>query len=145
MGSCMSSPEESTQITSTGGTVYNVKNANKSTSQMNGGFNNGYTSNGGISTPNGGGSSSKRAEAGQMGKSSSSIGGGKAISNNNHNNKPEMGQPMIENKKAQRERSYAIDKQIEEDSKKYRKECKILLLGEYYSIMQDFRLCVEQR
>lgn len=36
---------------------------------------------------------------------------------------------MIENKRAQRERSYAIDKQIEEDSKKYRKECKILLLG----------------
>ncbi|KAK9896138.1 heterotrimeric G-protein alpha subunit (G-alpha, GPA3) [Cystobasidium minutum MCA 4210] len=35
----------------------------------------------------------------------------------------------MENKKAQRERSYAIDKQIEEDSKKYRKECKILLLG----------------
>lgn len=35
-----------------------------------------------------------------------------------------------ENKKDQRERSYQIDKQIEEDSKKYRKECKILLLGE---------------
>ncbi|KAL7004851.1 Guanine nucleotide-binding protein alpha-2 subunit [Cystobasidiomycetes sp. EMM_F5] len=34
-----------------------------------------------------------------------------------------------ENKKDQRERSYQIDKQIEEDSKKYRKECKILLLG----------------
>ena len=37
---------------------------------------------------------------------------------------------MTENKKAQRERSYAIDKQIEAESKKYRKECKILLLGE---------------
>lgn len=29
-----------------------------------------------------------------------------------------------------RERSYAIDKQIEEDSRKFKKECKILLLGE---------------
>lgn len=36
-----------------------------------------------------------------------------------------------ENKREQRDRSYAIDKQIEEDSKKYRKECKILLLGEH--------------
>lgn len=29
-----------------------------------------------------------------------------------------------------RDRSYAIDKQIEEDSRKFKKECKILLLGE---------------
>lgn len=36
---------------------------------------------------------------------------------------------QVESKRDQRERSYAIDKQIEEDSKKYRKECKILLLG----------------
>jgi len=34
-----------------------------------------------------------------------------------------------DNKREQRDRSYQIDKQIEEDSKKYRKECKILLLG----------------
>jgi guanine nucleotide-binding protein G(i) subunit alpha len=31
--------------------------------------------------------------------------------------------------RAQRDRSYAIDKLIEEDSKKFKKECKILLLG----------------
>jgi hypothetical protein len=31
--------------------------------------------------------------------------------------------------KGDRDRSYAIDKQIEEDSKKFQKECKILLLG----------------
>jgi hypothetical protein len=36
---------------------------------------------------------------------------------------------MSENKREQRDRSNQIDKQIEEDSKKYRKECKILLLG----------------
>lgn len=36
------------------------------------------------------------------------------------------GQPA----RAQRDRSYAIDKLIEEDSKKFKKECKILLLGE---------------
>lgn len=35
-----------------------------------------------------------------------------------------------DNKREQRDRSYQIDKQIEEDSKKYRKECKILLLGQ---------------
>jgi len=34
--------------------------------------------------------------------------------------------------RAQRDRSYAIDKLIEEDSKKFKKECKILLLGEYH-------------
>lgn len=33
--------------------------------------------------------------------------------------------------RAQRDRSYAIDKLIEEDSKKFKKECKILLLGEH--------------
>ena len=32
--------------------------------------------------------------------------------------------------RAQRDRSYAIDKLIEEDSKKFKKECKILLLGQ---------------
>lgn len=31
--------------------------------------------------------------------------------------------------KAQRERSEAIDRQIEEDSRQFKKECKILLLG----------------
>lgn len=31
--------------------------------------------------------------------------------------------------KNQKDRSYAIDKQIEEDSRKFKKECKILLLG----------------
>ena len=34
-----------------------------------------------------------------------------------------------DSKREQRDRSYQIDKQIEEDSRKYRKECKILLLG----------------
>ena len=38
-----------------------------------------------------------------------------------------------QNKREQRDRSYQIDKQIEEDSKKYRRECKILLLGGPYS------------
>lgn len=33
--------------------------------------------------------------------------------------------------KAQRERSEAIDRQIEEDSRQFKKECKILLLGAY--------------
>jgi guanine nucleotide-binding protein G(i) subunit alpha len=28
-----------------------------------------------------------------------------------------------------KERSYAIDKQIDDDAKKFRRECKILLLG----------------
>jgi hypothetical protein len=31
--------------------------------------------------------------------------------------------------KAERERSEAIDRQIEEDSRQFKKECKILLLG----------------
>ncbi|KNZ62310.1 guanine nucleotide-binding protein alpha-3 subunit [Puccinia sorghi] len=33
------------------------------------------------------------------------------------------------NSSASKERSYAIDRQIEEDAKKYKRECKILLLG----------------
>jgi hypothetical protein len=33
--------------------------------------------------------------------------------------------------KAAQERSAEIDRQIEEDSRKFRKECKILLLGQY--------------
>ena len=33
------------------------------------------------------------------------------------------------NARTDRDRSHAIDRQIEEDSRKYRKECKILLLG----------------
>lgn len=32
--------------------------------------------------------------------------------------------------KGAKERSTAIDRQIEEDSRKFKKECKILLLGE---------------
>lgn len=32
--------------------------------------------------------------------------------------------------KGAKERSVAIDRQIEEDSRKFKKECKILLLGE---------------
>ena len=31
--------------------------------------------------------------------------------------------------KDDKERSYAIDKQIDDDAKKFRRECKILLLG----------------
>lgn len=30
-----------------------------------------------------------------------------------------------------KERSYAIDKQIDDDAKKFRRECKILLLGQF--------------
>jgi len=33
--------------------------------------------------------------------------------------------------KGAKERSTAIDRQIEEDSRKFKKECKILLLGEW--------------
>lgn len=36
-----------------------------------------------------------------------------------------------------RDRSYAIDRQIEQDSKQFRKECKILLLGECCSCWDD--------
>lgn len=46
------------------------------------------------------------------------------------------GQPA----RAQRDRSYAIDKLIEEDSKKFKKECKILLLGELRFPPQD--ICI---
>lgn len=44
--------------------------------------------------------------------------------------------------KEARERSYAIDKQLEEDSRKFKKECKILLLGEY--IQFGSRGCAEE-
>jgi hypothetical protein len=37
--------------------------------------------------------------------------------------------------KAEKERSDQIDKQIEEDAKKFRKECKILLLGSFSPIL----------
>lgn len=47
---------------------------------------------------------------------------------------------MQENKRTQKERSHAIDKQIEEDSKKYRKECKILLLGAWPPLLLAFLL-----
>jgi hypothetical protein len=40
--------------------------------------------------------------------------------------------------KAEKERSDEIDRQIEEDSKKFRKECKILLLG-----TRNFHLALE--
>jgi guanine nucleotide-binding protein G(i) subunit alpha len=40
-----------------------------------------------------------------------------------------MGSCMSVEEKADKERSVAIDKQIEEDSRRFRKECKILLLG----------------
>lgn len=39
--------------------------------------------------------------------------------------------------KGDRDRSYAIDKQIEEDSKKFQKECKILLLGACLSLVRS--------
>jgi hypothetical protein len=39
-------------------------------------------------------------------------------------------------------RSAAIDKQIEEDSKKFRKECKILLLGELFPLHSPLCLAV---
>jgi guanine nucleotide-binding protein subunit alpha len=42
----------------------------------------------------------------------------------------------IQPTKAQRDRSYAIDKQIEEDSRKFKKECKILLLGECLDVLR---------
>ena len=46
-----------------------------------------------------------------------------------------------DNKREQRDRSYQIDKQIEEDSKKYRKECKILLLGQS-TVLQCSCMCI---
>jgi len=42
-----------------------------------------------------------------------------------------MGSCMSVPDKAAQERSAEIDRQIEEDSRKFRKECKILLLGQY--------------
>lgn len=41
-----------------------------------------------------------------------------------------MGACVSTEGKAEKERSLAIDKQIEEDSRRFRKECKILLLGQ---------------
>jgi guanine nucleotide-binding protein G(i) subunit alpha len=35
--------------------------------------------------------------------------------------------------KEDKDRSYAIDKQIDDDAKKFRRECKILLLGKLLS------------
>lgn len=46
-----------------------------------------------------------------------------------------MGACMSTEGKAEKERSLAIDKQIEEDSRKFRKECKILLLGRDPSLL----------
>ncbi|KAJ7079424.1 heterotrimeric G-protein alpha subunit, GPA3-like protein [Mycena belliarum] len=40
-----------------------------------------------------------------------------------------MGQPSSKEARTEKARSVAIDKQISEDSKRYKKECKILLLG----------------
>jgi guanine nucleotide-binding protein G(i) subunit alpha len=37
----------------------------------------------------------------------------------------------------QKKRSQAIDRKLEEDSRKLRRECKILLLGEQRVMMQD--------
>jgi hypothetical protein len=115
MGSCVSSPEEPSQITSTGGTVY--VSTGKSASQLNG-----------SNDPNGNNNNNNRSN-----KTNKSEGGGSHLPSSSSNNKEDgnyPNTPMTETKRAQRERSYAIDKQIEEDSKRYRKECKILLLGE---------------
>ncbi|CAG8732315.1 10667_t:CDS:2, partial [Acaulospora morrowiae] len=48
-----------------------------------------------------------------------------------------MGLCLSAEEKESRLRSYQIDKQIEEDSKRYKKECKILLLGNYSSFMPN--------
>ncbi|KAJ7500121.1 heterotrimeric G-protein alpha subunit, GPA3-like protein [Mycena latifolia] len=40
-----------------------------------------------------------------------------------------MGQPVSKDSRTEKARSDAIDRQIHEDSKRYKKECKILLLG----------------
>ncbi|KAF8154375.1 heterotrimeric G-protein alpha subunit, GPA3-like protein [Mycena galopus ATCC 62051] len=40
-----------------------------------------------------------------------------------------MGQPVSKDSRSEKARSDAIDRQITEDSKRYKKECKILLLG----------------
>lgn len=81
------------------------------------------------------GGSSSRPHAGSMPRKNSDVlnvnsygsNKGKSTSNNAGSGYPGGDVPI--SKKDQRERSYQIDKQIEEDSKKYRKECKILLLG----------------
>lgn len=41
-----------------------------------------------------------------------------------------------EENREQKERSFAIDKQIDDDAKKFRRECKILLLGTLNSISE---------
>lgn len=56
-------------------------------------------------------------------------GNGAAVGNGNAANGVAGGQPG--QNKQHRDRSYAIDKQIEEDRGKFKRECKILLLGEY--------------
>lgn len=126
MGSCMSSPEGPSHTTSAGGTVYaHPSSSSKHRSDSNGHANgsaspHGSKMNGGMG--NGNGSSKKGG-----------LNGDGQLADNGQGGNGAGGPPMMENKKAQRERSYAIDKQIEEDSKKYRKECKILLLGEFTS------------
>lgn len=45
-----------------------------------------------------------------------------------------MGNCVSSQDREAQQRSQEIDKQIEEDSRKFKKECKILLLGEYSSI-----------
>jgi guanine nucleotide-binding protein subunit alpha len=57
-----------------------------------------------------------------MGCGSSSLKGGKGGQFNG-------GSESQTGSKQDKERSYAIDKQIDEDAKKLRRECKILLLG----------------
>lgn len=126
MGSCMSSPEGSHSSQGDGGhSSYSNKPSNNNS--------NGYSNNGKSSNANG-----KTPENKLNGNA---INGLSNNNNDNSNNNDDMsmnigagggrgGLAMTENKKAQRERSYLIDKQIEEDSKRYRKECKILLLGE---------------
>lgn len=46
-----------------------------------------------------------------------------------------MGQCTSVQDKAEKEISDEIDRQIEEDSRKFKKECKILLLGECYLLV----------
>lgn len=122
MGSCMSSPEEPpSQITSTGGTVY--VSTGKSSQQLKGRNNN--SNNNGHSNGDATGGTNKLSENGLASLKAEST--------------PNSTSTMPENKKAQRERSYAIDKQIEEDSKKYRKECKILLLGEFKFLNHTYK------
>lgn len=42
--------------------------------------------------------------------------------------------PRAQDSKGNKDRSNQIDRQLEDDQKKIRKECKILLLGEYVSV-----------